>query len=135
VTTPSTLVLVELADGNYVPIPEVLARRIDVGFAGLDADGNDVAHPYIGDGPANPRAYPPPFLDGDDYLASMSCTECGDVRDDLARCDSCNLEGCTCLVQRRSFDCGVREDGLTLCDDCTPFHGGCPQCDPPGPHD
>ena len=126
-TTPTALVLVELADGNYVPIP---SYRVPA-FAGLSPDGIEVTRPNVA---ANPRAYTE-HLDGDDFLASMSCTECGDVRDDLARCDSCNLLGCSCLVQRRSFDCGVREDGLTLCEDCTPFHGGCPQCDPPGPHD
>lgn len=112
----SGLVLVELRDGNYVPVAQDAARG---GFAGLDADGEETGDPGAA---ANPRAYPPPFLDSDDYLARIACAACSDVADDLLECLGCGLRGCSCDVAIAALPCGGPGDGEPLCAACRDAH-------------
>lgn len=104
-TRRDTSVLVQLADGNYLPLPAGIARG-DSGivFLGLDAVGDAVVH-LVGYGPSaidpgpevvNRRAYPAPFLDGADYADGIACAECHVIRDDLAECDGCSRRTCAC---------------------------------------
>lgn len=87
-TATADLTLVELADGNYVPVPVNLTRT----FRGLDADGWPAY-----DGPAVlPRAYPD-HVDAEDYRRSVRCAACGDPADDLRACSGCGRPGCTCV--------------------------------------
>lgn len=105
-TATDTVVLVELADGNYLPLPDGIARgTAGVTFLGLDAAGDAVVHvtglagPFTGEpGPevVNARALPAPWLDADDYRASVACAACGAIGDDLTDCDRCGGRTCRC---------------------------------------
>lgn len=104
------LVLIELADGNYVPIPRALSRT----FRGL-IDGDPI---YDGAFvPDLPRAYPG-HLDAEDYLTSLTCASCGDVADDLSVCVECSLRGCSCLILTDRLDCTAG----SVCDPCADAH-------------
>lgn len=125
--TTDRLVLVELASGEYVPVPWADLAA----FRGTGPGGVLV----VGDGPVTePRAYRD-YTDAEDYLAAVACAVCGADSEEVQQCESCLTTGCGCTVETRWFDCGVVQNGMTLCDGCTPDHGGCPACDPPGPHD
>jgi hypothetical protein len=72
-----------------------------------------------------------------EFLADVSCAECGWTREDAARCEGCNVLGCRCLVVA-SRDLCDRYSGGDLCEDCIPTYtcaGRCPDCDPPDPRD
>lgn len=67
------------------------------------------------------------YLDDAEYLADVTCADCGNTRADLLseECAECGTRDCTV----RWMDCPYGPD-VAFCEPCTPSHRGCPSCDP-----